>query len=907
MKKFSLNRLLNATLQMERRIKVRYFILVLLFLITSTSAFAALDYVEYVSQMRKETGYYVTPSNVLGQTFVTPSACTYIDYIQLEIDRSQWSSSEWLTLTLYTSTERTTTVSRASLNGSTDSYPKFYLKTSVSPNTTYYMELTHGGGDDNIVGWVSVTESNLYSGGCLYMGNATLTPYPNAALYFRVFGYKDDFLVTAYGLPPPPPIAPVLTTAKESELFDWLRDANFNHVEVTGYYNSGSGTARNNAILDLCYARGIMVENSNSDFYTLVNFSDLESTNAQIDAAVARFKDHPANAGFMVKDEPAADKFEKLAYAYNRILSTAPTKIPHVNLLPTYASDTQLFGTSLACVSQTINGVGYYATSTKYGEGLYVKTTNVVGQTFVTPSDCTYIDYITFIIDRSQWSSSEWLTLTLYTSTARTTIVSQASLNGSTDSHPKFYLETSVSPNTTYYMELSHNGGGNKSVGWIAASASDSYSGGSAYQGDTTLTPQSNDLYFQIYTTRPGTICQSVEQLTETAGVGLNVSSTQRLGQTFKTPSSLKRRLQYIELHIDANSWAPIAGINENLTMTIYDSPSRSQVLDSSAAMSISNHGCYPRFYLNADLKPDTTYFFELTHDGGGDNNIGLVYKSASDVYADGTAYVNGSAVGGDFYFRTVYRNPYQDYLNKWVDAVGASNLKLLSFDHYPFVGSSGITTDYFLNLELVRNIGLQNNVRIACYLQSVGIGSGYRIPSENDLRYNVYTNLAYGVKQIQWFNYFIPLAGGSFSGAVIGADGNKTSLYPFVQALNGEVKNLGPTLMRLKSQAVYHNGTRASGTQGLPPDFWWKPNGANDNVIISYFTDPDGRKYILAVNRSLTDSATYYFNVSPAPATVTEISKSTGTEVATNYNSGVLSESFSPGEGKLYALPVGY
>jgi hypothetical protein len=72
-------------------------------------------------------------------------------------------------------------------------------------------------------------------------------------------------------------------------------------------------------------------------------------------------------------------------------------------------------------------------------------------------------------------------------------------------------------------------------------------------------------------------------------------------------------------------------------------------------------------------------------------------------------------------------------------------------------------------------------------------------------------------------------------------------------------------------------------------------------NVIISYFKNYDGRKYILAVNRSVVDSATFTFTVNPAPSTVKEISKSTGAEVNTNYSSGQLSGSFLPGEEGSY------
>lgn len=855
---------------------VRFLSLILMFTVTSISSFAALDYEEYISQTSGGYGYYVVSGasrNVIGQTFATTSDCAYIDYVQLYVDSGQWSTSETLTLTLYTSTSRSTVVSRASLNGSNNgNYPKFFLKTSVSPSTTYYMELSHDGGGDNSVGWVITSSSNTYADGCVYTGNTTLTPQAGD-LYFRIWGYQNDFLITAFWLP-----SSSYTTATQ---YNYIADANFNHVDICG---SGiNNQTYNEIILGLCASRNIMVTNSDGS-----NFSTM--TDTQIDAAVARYKDESANAGFYVRDEPMVDNFADCARGYNRILATAPTKIPYVNLYPVGVSDTTLFGSSVEKLSQSSTGTGFF-----------VSSTNVVGQTFITPADCTYIDYIQMYIDQNQWSTDECLTLTLYTSTARTTVVTQAGLNGSNNGmYPRFYLDTSVSASTSYYMELTHNGGGNNSVGWVVASSSNTYSSGTAYTGNTTLTAQSGDLYFKVFQNRPETVSQAVTQTSE--GSGLNVTSSNRLGQTFKTPADLERMLQYIELHIDSSQWS----LNEYLTLTIYDSPSRNQILGSET-MGATSRGNKPRFYINANLEPDTTYFMELTHNGGGNNNVGWVCKSASDVYSDGSAYINGSATTGDFYFKAVFRNLYDDYVNEWVDAVGAENLKYLSFDHYPFA-TSGMVDNYFLNLEIIRATGLRNNVKTACFLQSVGIVNKLDTPTSNEMRYNLYTSLAYGMKQVQWFTYFTPSGQTeTFTDAIINADGTKSSLYSPVQTLNGEVMKLGPTLVSLRSQAVYHNGDMAKGTQGVPDDFWWQPGSDNDNVIISYFKNHDGKKYIMVVNRSITSGATYTFNISPSPATVKEVSKSTGAEVSTNYTSGQLSGYYQAGEGKLYVLPTGY
>lgn len=1029
----------------------KYFpVLVLLSLFFSVSASAALEEIEYISQTSNGTGYYVrspdhpSGNNFVGQTFTTPSNCKYINYIELTIDSNaaQWSEDETITLTLYNSTSKTVKISEATLGSSTEgNLRKFYLKTSISPNTSYYMELSHNGGGDERVGWIVATSSSTYSGGAAYQGNTTLTQLAGD-LYFRVCGNDNDFLISLFYLPG--------YTITNSTQYDMIKEANFNKVMVLGCNDPSypgdelKSQDSNEDILDLCSSRGIIVQN-NEEAY-LDNLS-----NTEIDAVVNRYKDHSANGGFFIRDEPSTSKFADCANAYNRVLAITPDKIPHVNLYSIGAGKDTLGVLPIECVSQTANGTGYYVQSSLFSSGR-----NYVGQTFKTPEDCSYIEYIELNIDASNWAPEENLVLTLYDSTSKTTKLCSARLDGGsiTGNYPKFYLETSVTPDTTYYMELSHIGIGDNIVGWVVASSSDTYADGAAYQGYPTLSQQSGDLYFRIFRGRSSkdkSICQT------TIDAGSYLTTSQSLGQTFKTPSGLKRRLNFIEVSLSCRNWSG----NEPLTMTVYDSPAKKQILGSaterhpdilsfsqevfsqgdyvsssqskgqtfttpsdctfidsivmgidtsdiqwssnetltlslydspaknellgsddvtSSEIKVANRpkfyvcadvdpntqyymelthagdgnnsigwvvrsssdvysggnaylngvidqdsdfyfevynelqvtqnvGITPRFYLNAALKPDTTYYFELTHEGGGDNSVGWVTKSASNTYSDGTAYVNGSATTGDFYFRTIYRNFYQDYLEEWVEAVGAEKLKYLSYDHYPFrVNSNSISSKYFLSLELERDIGLQNNVRTACYLQSVGISGNLRRPDADEMRYNVFTTLAYGVKQIEWFTYATPIyTSETFDDAIIDVYGAKTDLFAPLKSLNTQVKNWGPTLMTLKSQAVYHNNIMEPGTQSVPDDFWWKSTNAGDNIIISYFKNHDGRKYIMVVNRELESTVTYYFNISPAPTMVTEVLKSTGAEVNTNYSSGSLSAPFVPGEGRLYALPAGY
>ncbi|MBP1992456.1 fibronectin type III domain-containing protein [Paenibacillus eucommiae] len=252
----------------------------------------------------------------------------------------------------------------------------------------------------------------------------------------------------------------------------------------------------------------------------------------------------------------------------------------------------------------------------------------------------------------------------------------------------------------------------------------------------------------------------------------------------------------------------------------------------------------------------------------------------------------------------------YTTYLKTWVNEVDARNLKYLTMDRYPFVGTgTAIDGNFYLDMRDLRTIGLQTHVKTALYLQSVGLGNDLRRPNANELRWHMYNSLAYGVKGVYWFTWFQPnIPGFDFKPAIIDKTGNKTDLYAPASQLGAEVTALGPTLMGLTSLNVYVNGSVPAGTVAIPPDYFWKPS-TNDNLLISHFANAQGRNYIMVVNRDHINSKTLSFTLPAKPVTITEVSKETGSEESTNYSSttGEVSATFLPGEGKLYALPAGF
>ena len=128
-------------------------------------------------------------------------------------------------------------------------------------------------------------------------------------------------------------------------------------------------------------------------------------------------------------------------------------------------------------------------------------------------------------------------------------------------------------------------------------------------------------------------------------------------------------------------------------------------------------------------------------------------------------------------------------------------------------------SADYFENLEIIRRAGLKYDTPFVYVLLSVPHFS-YRDPSEEDLRWQVFTALAYGARGIVYFTYVSPPETKDYEGwgeAIVTTDGQPTRKYAQVRQVNAEVKTLGATLLTLKSTGVYH-------TAPVPQALWHSP-----------------------------------------------------------------------------------
>lgn len=248
-----------------------------------------------------------------------------------------------------------------------------------------------------------------------------------------------------------------------------------------------------------------------------------------------------------------------------------------------------------------------------------------------------------------------------------------------------------------------------------------------------------------------------------------------------------------------------------------------------------------------------------------------------------------------------------KEYVERWIEMAGPDKLDYLAFDNYPYTEEPGVRPSYYDNLDVIRRAGLKYGIKTSAYLQSMGIPGALRRPAEGELRYNVYSMLAYGIKYPVWFTYWTPAGQGEkFLPAIIDGAGNKTDYYTRTQQLNKEMQQLGKTLVLLDAKEVYYTGpTVSKNMKALPEDAWLKPVVPSTPLLITHFIhQKNGKRYIMLVNGSLKDKQVIRFRVNENIQELANVGKGRDKVQKVSWDQGrEITVTFQAGEGKLYCI----
>jgi hypothetical protein len=255
----------------------------------------------------------------------------------------------------------------------------------------------------------------------------------------------------------------------------------------------------------------------------------------------------------------------------------------------------------------------------------------------------------------------------------------------------------------------------------------------------------------------------------------------------------------------------------------------------------------------------------------------------------------------------------YDEHVARFVREVKP---EVLSMDHYPLMRPEGDTrAAYCANLECFRKHSLAAGIPFWNYFYSMPFNDRLD-PTEAQIRWQIFTSVAYGAKGVLYFCYWTPGKGaagaGEFpkGGAIITAEGLKTRHHDEARRINGELKNLGPTLMKLTSTGVYrvNTETNAAALASSPIRKLTRvPGDPAGEFIIGAFLHADGRRAVIIVNHNYSYTAWPTVEFDAEPKDVVEVSKTTG-KAAPAVDDGPELKGFQlslgAGDARLFLLP---
>ncbi len=259
----------------------------------------------------------------------------------------------------------------------------------------------------------------------------------------------------------------------------------------------------------------------------------------------------------------------------------------------------------------------------------------------------------------------------------------------------------------------------------------------------------------------------------------------------------------------------------------------------------------------------------------------------------------NFAGVGTDD--QTVLR--YREHVKQYLEIVKP---ELISYDHYHFLKPDKDSRlvdgkQYFLNLALIRQAAREAQKPFLNIIQANTIEQSWRLPNANELRFLVFTTMAYGGRGISYFTYWGPA---KYNGLY--QDGKPAPLLAPVVALNKEINAFGPALMKLDSVAVYQTAPLPYGAEPIPPESPVRITGPGE-FVLGLFAKTGERKpsAFMIVNRDYQQAATAVVKVAMSGRQLQELNRHSGLweACATLKGARTAEIKLNPGDGRLFRV----
>jgi hypothetical protein len=285
-----------------------------------------------------------------------------------------------------------------------------------------------------------------------------------------------------------------------------------------------------------------------------------------------------------------------------------------------------------------------------------------------------------------------------------------------------------------------------------------------------------------------------------------------------------------------------------------------------------------------------------------------LIKFADKNRLAEGKRFTDGKPVFNNllpiYAFKSSPIEEYIEYVSKYIKQVQPT---FLTYDFYPLVGGKHMyEQSWFTNLEIIRKISQNTNLHFGVFCASAAF-CGVRSPNESEMRWEAFSSLCYGSRFLGWFTFMRQINSEGLRDTIINENGDRTWHYSIVKRINAEVLTLAPTLLKIKSTAVYH-------TKPLPPQTTDIANSklltakSSGQWLLGEFSDEKNSKikYFMLTNKDFVNkgelSLTFKYNV----AHLYEISKINGTLIKMkNYNpkTKTVELKLNPGDGRLFVI----
>lgn len=264
--------------------------------------------------------------------------------------------------------------------------------------------------------------------------------------------------------------------------------------------------------------------------------------------------------------------------------------------------------------------------------------------------------------------------------------------------------------------------------------------------------------------------------------------------------------------------------------------------------------------------------------------------------------------------------NSYREYVNLYCAQVKNT---MINEDHYPLgddgMGEYGVNTGYLSNLEIIQKYAQAYNMEHWEYIPGENLGNGSKTPDYNDFRFMAYTEMCYGVENMQYFCYFSPFKGtDDENSAFITPDGRKTQRYYDGQKINKEIHKFDHVYLNFvkgwQGVMTIIGSQNKKGTNRAFETLQYsitetariKSVTAEQDTIIGTYKDKDGRDGFMIANYTvpgdrITDKVSISFHDADAVVYYKE-----GEYRLEKLTNGQFEIELGAGEG-VFAIPVKY